>query len=79
MPLDLMLATESDFVSTRSPAKIADDLGIVPPLIHAVPFVYSIAAAESAGTLVLPANGALSTEGLGAVIDATTAPVLLVR
>jgi hypothetical protein len=43
-----MLATESDFVSTRSPAKIADDFGIVPPLIQAVPLVYNIAAAEFA-------------------------------
>ncbi len=43
-----MLATESDFVWTRSPAKTADDFGTLLPFSHAVPLVYSMAAAESA-------------------------------
>src|SRR5450755_1559426 len=45
-PEALIFAMESGLVCTRSPGKIAEEPGMVPPLSQAVPFVYSIAAPE---------------------------------
>ena len=38
-PVALMLATESEFVCTKSPKKMADDLAMLLPLSNAVPWL----------------------------------------
>jgi hypothetical protein len=47
-PEAFMLAAESELVCTKSPEKIAEDLGMLWPLSMAVPWLYSIAAGRSA-------------------------------
>ncbi len=44
------MALESGRVCTKSPENTAADLGTVVPLIHAMPFEYSMADAESAAS-----------------------------